>query len=1350
MSIARHHAEWLSLIDVSGPILSMPVLMRVFPQGLEAHDPDRFRTLRIAYEEWEDDQSSGKANPAIHIAWIRFVLADMLDLNGEVLAEGQGIPQTLQVNGSFPGEVLRPTMIVKNPTGHPQAGTPRLLIQTYPLSQNLDKAVRGSKWKSSPGDRMIEMLQGSGVRLGLVTNGERWMLVDAPKNETHCFASWYSHLWLEESITLQAFRSLLSADRFFNASEKDTLEALLAESASNQQEVTDQLGYQVRRAVEVLVQSFDRADQDHDRRLLGSVSEAELYEAALTVMMRLVFMFCAEERKLFPLNNDFYGDHYALSTIREQLRRAADQHGEEILERRYDAWCRLLSTFRAVYGGVRHDRFCLPAYGGNLFDPDRFPFLEGRKADTSWQDTQADPLPVSNRTVLHLLEALQLLQMKVPGGGPVEARRLSFLALDIEQIGHVYEGLLDHTAKRATEPVLGLSGAKDKEPEIPLSKLEAVRAKGDEALAEYLRKETGRSEKALAKALKAEPDMLQVNRLQAACGGDGELWGRIRPFAGVIRDDTFGYPVVITKGSVYVTAGTDRRSSGTHYTPPKLTQPIVRYTLEPLVYVGPAEGKPDNEWVLRPPAELLDLKICDMACGSGAFLVEACRYMSKRLVEAWEEIEQKSGGKVRILPDGKVSQGKPTDQPIPLDADERMAYARRIVAQRCLYGVDINPLACEMAKLSLWLLTLAKDKPFTFLDHAMRCGDSLVGIHTLDQLKNFNLDPAGGKQYLFTEPLETMVDEAVALRLKIEQMPANTVEDVETQKHLLDECEEKMSLLKSAADMLISAEFKPGNASERQGHRDHAAVVTGQYLKEKDDVEFSLVARNELNGRRPLHWPLEFPEVFEGDGFHVFVGNPPFMGGRKITTNLGGPYLSYLLFCRDRINGIADLVCHFFRRAFECLRVGGVFGLVATNSIAEVDSRVGSLEPLVADGGYIFRAHTHLPWPGQAAVIVSTVYVANGFSPQNILNGDEVSSISPSLTEGERLADRPLPLVHNRHLGHSGSKIMGDGFKLSQQERDALLGTEPPCEHLLKELLGGADINDSVTHAPSRFVIDPGSMDETQISQFPAIYRRLREMVYPSRSLIKDTAKRKYWWRFAGTSDALYESITGMEACIACSRVAKYVMFALIPTQGAAMQRIFDESVVVLALDRPTHLALLQSSLHTCWVDAWGSKMGSAPRYTATEVLETFPFPTSYDSLNQIGQAYISQRAYAMGKAGSGLTATYNRFHNPDEAAEDIQKLRELHVEMDKAVASAYGWNDLDLGHGFHETKQGTRFTISEPARREVLARLLKLNHERYAEEVAAGLHEKKNASARGAKRKRGPNVTDAPTPLFE
>ena len=111
-----------------------------------------------------------------------------------------------------------------------------------------------------------------------------------------------------------------------------------------------------------------------------------------------------------------------------------------------------------------------------------------------------------------------------------------------------------------------------------------------------------------------------------------------------------------------------------------------------------------------------------------------------------------------------------------------------------------------------------------------------------------------------------------------------------------------------------------------------------------------------------------------------------------------------------------------------------------------------------------------------------------------------------------------------------------------------------------------------------------------------------------------------------------------------------------------------------------------------------------------------------------------------------GLTKTYNRFHNPNETSADIQKLRQLHVEMDNAVAAAYGWTDLDLGHGFHETKQGVRYTISEPARREVLARLLKLNHERYAEEVKQGLHEKKKPKATKGKKEAKANTQAGPS----
>jgi hypothetical protein len=149
--------------------------------------------------------------------------------------------------------------------------------------------------------------------------------------------------------------------------------------------------------------------------------------------------------------------------------------------------------------------------------------------------------------------------------------------------------------------------------------------------------------------------------------------------------------------------------------------------------------------------------------------------------------------------------------------------------------------------------------------------------------------------------------------------------------------------------------------------------------------------------------------------------------------------------------------------------------------------------------------------------------------------------------------------------------------------------------------------------------------------------------------------------------------------------------------------------------------------------------MRTDARYSVTRCFETFPFPVKFRSqgfslsstkvlttnLEEIGEKYYTHRQSIMLSRQEGLTKTYNRFHNRDETAADIQQLRELQVEMDNAVAAAYGWQDLDLGHDFHQTKEGLRFTISETARREVLDRLLLLNHERYAEEDKQGLHDK-------------------------
>ncbi|MBK8027686.1 MAG: hypothetical protein IPK19_41475 [Chloroflexi bacterium] len=448
MSIAKHHAEWLSLLEISGPFLNLNTLTRVFPQGLDVIEPARAGELRAAYEEWGVEAAR---DPRFHRQWVLYILQTLLGWDDSVLAEGQAIPEPIHyVAVEHGGERIRPTFILH---ARRQPNVVRALVSVYSPNVALEKTLPRGLWTASPAARMLALLHATGVQVGLVTNGEQWMLVSASKTGMAGFISWYADLWNEERVTLRAFISLLEARRFFGVADEDTLEAMLTQSADDAQEVTDQLGMQVRHAVEILVRSLDRCDQDTGRALLDGVSDATLYEAALTVMMRLVFLLSAEERGLFLLGDALYDQNYAISMLRAQLHEAADRTGEEVLERRSDAWSRLLAAFRLVYFGSNHQDLKLPAYGGSLFDPERFPFLEGRSTGT--------PPAIDNRTVLHLLDALQILQARG------EARRLSFRALDIEQIGHVYEGLLDHEARRAAEIILAFDGAKNQQPEIP-------------------------------------------------------------------------------------------------------------------------------------------------------------------------------------------------------------------------------------------------------------------------------------------------------------------------------------------------------------------------------------------------------------------------------------------------------------------------------------------------------------------------------------------------------------------------------------------------------------------------------------------------------------------------------------------------------------------------------------------------------------------------------------------------------------------------------------------------------------------------------------------------------------------
>ena len=1361
MSIAHHHTEWLSLLETSGPFLSLEVLLHAFPQGLDDDEPDLRRRLRLAYDEWRDSQQGlHQPDAALHGAWVRYVLTDLLEFPADYIAAGPAIPDRLQVAVPEHGETLRPDLVIAEP-GEEGA---RLLVQVFPLAQRLDRDLAGRHWKATPTTRMMELLHATGVRLGLLTNGEQWLLVNAPRGETTGLISWYAELWLEEPLTLRAWRSLLGVRRFFGVPADETIEGLLARSADAQYEVADQLGYQVRRAVEVLVQAIDLANQDAHGRLLADVSEARLYEAAITVMMRLVFLFAAEERELLPLDDELYQRHYAASPLRSQLREAADAFGEEVIERRTDAWHRLLATFRAVHGGIVHERLRLPAYGGSLFDPDRFPFLEGRRDNTGWTTTPARPLPINNRTVLHLLEALQLLAVKSPGGER-QTRRLSFRALDIEQIGQVYEGLLDHQAVRAGETVLGLVGNRDAEPEVPLAELEALSARGEETLVAYLKEATRRTPNTLRKALATEPDLRQRNRLLAACANDSALCQRLLAYAGLIRQDDLGQPVVILPGSVYVTAGQARRASGAHYTPRSLTEPIVQHTLEPLVYRGPAEGWPRERWQLRTPAELLRLKVCDMAMGSGAFLVQVDRYLAERLVEAWEVAERQlaRGKAAGVLIDIEGQPATDPDQAIPPASEDRLILARRLVAERCLYGVDKNPLAVEIAKLSLWLVTLDRGRPFSFLDHALKCGDSLVGVD-LDQLRCWDLS-GGGQRQFGALGIDRDIERMISHRRQISQFPVRSVEDQTDKAYLLAQAEAIAHDLKRAGDLLIASYYNDLPKAQQATLR--SALLAA--ARDMADVEPQWRQQADLGDLRPFHWPLEFPEVFLAEGragFDAFVGNPPFVGGKRIREALGDHYRTILYDIYPGSQGGADLSAFFFLRAFSNLSSNGTLGLIATNTIAQGDTRLTGLATLEQEAATIFRAINNMPWPGQAAVVVNVVHIAKGkVEPPYILDESPVDFISSQL-DSRKVIGEPHTLVQNANKSFIGSFVNGMGFVLTPDEAQELLNRNQKNRDVVFPYLNGEDLNSNPDQSPSRWVINffdwplqrgaRGSWsaaDERQrkewqrsgtvpddypgpvAADYPDCLEIIRERVYPVRTKVNREAHRKYWWHYGDKRPLLYATIAPLQRVLVLAIVSRTVAFAFVPNH-----QVYAHKLAVFAHDEVSYFSVLQSSLHYHWAWQYSSTLKQDLNYSPTDVFETFPFPQSpiSQSLDLGGETYHEHRRQLMLDRWEGLTATYNRFHHPGESAADIAHLRQLHVKMDHAVAAAYGWADLDLGHGFHATPQGIRYTLHDTARRQVLTRLLALNHERHAEEVQAGLHEKKGKKGGKGNRERG------------
>ena len=1333
---SRFHEEWIGLAQpVEGLVFSTPVLIdaQIAPEvGAEltarfkellTHDPDT-RT-------WSGD--------------LRRVLVDFLGYDREgMLVPRERLPETLRFYAEEGRQELRPShAIARGPFtapaddlfagfGHdpdaPQAPAPTdanpylalvwdLRDDGAPVGLSLDKPedITGT-WRYPPTAKFERLLRHTGVPIGLLSSGRELRLIYAPTAEST------SHLTFRFADMvdpggrpiLAAFELILGARRTYQAAPEHTVEGLLRESRRRQADVTRELAAQVFEAVELLLEGFESAslrDTGSDRfdwlRAALEAPHDHLYRGILSVILRLVFVLYAEDQGLLPIGHPVYARHMSVQGLYAELVADAGMHPES-MHHRFGAYGRLLALFRGVFLGVRHGDLVLPPRQGRLFDPSSFPFLEGAlpgsTAAISQPEARAEvrPPPIDDGVVHAVLRRLILFK----------GQRLSYRALAVEQIGSVYESLMGYHVVRVASPAVRLGKTaswvetttlRQQKPADRTRYLDdtcdltpAQKSKVEAALAEH------KADGALAEAL-----------LDLAPGGKRERERHRVP-----------------AGRLVLQPGDERRHSGSHYTPRALTERIVRRTLEPiLACLGDAPT----------PEQLLALKICDPAMGSGAFLVEVCRHLADQIVGAWTR-----AGSVAALTE--------------THGDAHL-HARRLVAQRCLYGVDKNDAAVELAKLSLWLVTMSRELPFTFVDHALRHGDSLVGLN-LDQLSAFDWQPS--KQVpLFSAVVKDSLEQAIAHRREIhERAEREDNANQQEKRRLLDHADHATERVRLIADLCVGAFFAETTDKAREEERERRQHLVERWIGGEDALEPTIrgLAEEIREQHAPFHWWLEFPEVFyearpdpldggkvNGAAFmEAFVGNPPFLGMSKTAVTLGLHYTSWLQTRFSGPQGKSDLCAYFLRLAKRLLGPNGTMGFVGTNTLAQGDTREVGLMALGQEGAAIYDAAVSIPWPGTAAVTVSTVHLAVGrclgaVSPQ--LNGNVVTCINSRLLPKPERAESTR-LVQNSRIAFVGTKIYGQGFIVTSED----VKNHKLPKAIIRPYAGGEDITRQPEPAPSRLVIDFGdcTLDEARGASKAGL-DIVEERVKPEREKSRRSTYRDRWWRFGEPQPGLYAALGSSKRVLVNSEVSKHLAFAWLPT-GI----VYAHTLTVIAVENDTAFAVLQSRVHEPWARLLSSSLEDRLRYTASDCFDTFPFPTPnplgrIPAVEAAGKAFYEARARFMLDTDQGLTKTYNALKDAENTDASVIELRSLTEAMDRAVLDAYGWTDIAVPPYCARTDaERAAIMAFEDA---VIDRLYVLNAERAAEEERLGLAKKHKGKGKQIKKPAAKALVDDAPP---
>ena len=1271
--IAGHH-EWLGFVQPMGLVVAPTVMVdaQVFPDRNVVGRQREFRQLL--------EESGRGVTTRWRVPDIRQLFLEWLEWSEDDLVDAETARDTLEKSLPELRVVLSATWAVPSPG---QGDRPwMMLIRTEPPGADLDTAPGDEDtWNATRQARFERLLRETDIPIGLLCNDELIRLVYAPQGETsgHITFNFSEMAQTAGRPILAAFEMLLSADTLFGGRRESSLAALLAKSREAQAEVSTRLSRQVLAALYELLRGFIAADARLGKGDLAGLAERDpdhLYGGLITALMRLVFVLYAEDRGLMS-DHPVYQQHYSLGGLFSRLRADAAAW-PDTMDQRFGAWAQLLALFRLVHGGGRHDDLTFVARQGSLFDPARFPFLEGRVPDGG-----GDIPMVPDATVWKVLQNLMML----------DGERLSYRTLDVEQIGSVYEAIMGFRIEVTSGRSIAMRSQKRTGAAVVVD-LDQILGTGDAQRVTALQNAAGRNipdseARALREAKSPEEMVAALDRR-------------------VDRDAT---PDILPPGVPILQPTDERRRSGSHYTPRSLTEPIVSEALRPgLERLGPSPR----------PEEILELKVLDPAIGSGAFLVEACRQLSARLVDAWN------------------IHGRP--EALPEDDDE-LIHARRLIAQRCLYGVDRNPMAVDLARLSLWLATLAKDQEFTFVDHALRHGDSLVGL-SRRQIEGFHWKRDTSPLQLGAEtvPVSRHVERVSQTRQLIREMGVDASE--QELLDLLAETEKELLSVRWFGGLVLDAFFTGDNAAEQERRRkDYASRI----LQDHQDTD--IISSGDSLGIEPFHWEIEFPEVFDrpNPGYDVIVGNPPFQGGRNISASRGGAYLQWLIVSHEGANGGADLVAHFFRKAFDLLRNEGTFGLLATNTIGQGDTRASGLRWICKNGGQIYSSQSRIKWPGEAAVVVSNVHVIKGRAVGPVtLDGKAADLITAFLFHGGG-HDDPERLLSNQRQSFQGSIILGMGFTFDDSDKsgavtplhvmDRLIEQSGNNSAVIRPYIGGKELNDHPNHTHHRYTIDFGEHDEAYCRRsWPELMAIVEAKIKPER-ISKDPKKYPRmvfeWWKHWNPRPELRASIAELDRVLAMSRVGQQAGITFLPSG-----MVYADSLIVFPFESHAAFAALQSRPHEIWSRFFGSSMKDDLRYTSSDCFETFPFPDRWDKhplLEESGKEYYEFRAKLMLENNEGLTKTYNRFHDPEERSAKVAELRKLHEAMDRAMLNAYSWNDIStdceflLDYQIDEEEWGRRkkpwrYRWPDEVRDDVLARLMALNAQRAEAERLAGL----------------------------